>query len=100
MGFNATVVVLLDALHNIENDPEFGKKLSEAIMRKYHHNDDNHVWVFPKGGGNAVHVAEVHHADQTVYVRVGQNCGIPMDTKRVTKNYITLHTKPVCDRYG
>ena len=31
MGLNTTVVILNDYLHDIENDPEFGKKLSRAI---------------------------------------------------------------------
>jgi hypothetical protein len=31
MGFNATVVVLLDRLSEIELDPHFGKKLCDAI---------------------------------------------------------------------
>lgn len=94
MGFMATVVVLMDGLNHIEKDPDFGNKLAKAITHKYHHPNDNNVWVFPEHGGNVCHVAEVHHADQTVYVRVGQNCGIPMDTKSVTKKYVTLTIRP------
>jgi nickel-dependent lactate racemase len=105
MGFMATVTVLLDGLHRIEEDPEFGKKLSEAVMRVYHNQHRNgysHIMGDISSGGhcNVANVVEVHHADQTVYVRVGQNCGIVMDTKTVSKKYVTLHTKPVCDRWG
>lgn len=70
MGFNTTVVVLNDALHAIENDPEFGKKLAQAIMGfpvKQGISALNHI--------NAASVIETHHADEMVLVAVGGNIG-------------------------
>jgi len=32
MGYMATVVVSMDALHEVENDPKFGEKLARAIF--------------------------------------------------------------------
>lgn len=34
MGFNATVVVLLDQLESIRNDARFGEKLAQAVLDK------------------------------------------------------------------
>lgn len=73
MGFNTTVVVLNDALDQIETDPNFGKKLVAAIRKAgcYRKPVDvsagNHV--------NAASVIETHHADFDVVVAVGQNYG-------------------------
>ena len=74
MGFNTTVVVMNDALHAIENDPDFGKKLGDAIRslggpHKFHADVSalNHV--------NAATAIETHHADDFVVVAVGGNMG-------------------------
>jgi hypothetical protein len=73
MGFNTTVVVLNDALHQIENDPEFGRNLARAIMRVSGRGGKMDV---PAGNHcNAAEVIESHHADWMVYVRVGGNTG-------------------------
>jgi len=32
MGYNSTIVVMNDALNAIGEDPEFGRKLEEAIL--------------------------------------------------------------------
>jgi hypothetical protein len=77
MGFNATVVVLLDRMFEIEKDPDFGKKLCDAIRFRSS---------FPKdvpgltryGSAEATgqtQVIEVHHADNMVVVAVGGNTG-------------------------
>jgi hypothetical protein len=73
MGFNTTVIVLNDALDQIEKDPNFGKNLSRAIMS------------LPIKGGsvdvhagnhcNAAAVIESHHADYSALVLVGGNYG-------------------------
>jgi len=71
MGMNTTVVVLNDALHQIENDPEFGKNLAQAIRGNGY--GDGSV----RGGNhiNAAQVVETHHADANVVVVVGGNHG-------------------------
>jgi hypothetical protein len=70
MGFNATVVVLLDQLDRIENDPEFGKKLGDAIRAKANRPKLDHQYVTGQ-----TQVIEVHHADYQVVVAVGGNTG-------------------------
>ncbi len=77
MGYNCTVVVLHDALGQIENDPEFGRKLSKAIINSQSGPDNDHLtrWVSSGNHGNAAYVVESHHADYQVLVRVGGNIG-------------------------
>ncbi len=72
MGYNSTVVVMNDALHAIEDDPQFGKKLSQAIMTV---SRGNPVDVSALNHCNAATVIETHHADGTALVAVGQNYG-------------------------
>ena len=73
MGYNATVVVMVDALDQIEKDPDFGKKLSAAILKVGCYGKP--VDVSAGYHVNAATVVESHHADQDVYVKVGGNCG-------------------------
>lgn len=68
MGFNATIVVLLDQLHSIEADPEFGRKLATAIRHHGYDRDKPYVT-------GQTQVIEVHHADSQVVVTVGGNTG-------------------------
>jgi hypothetical protein len=77
MGWNTTVVVLNDALDFIENDPEFGRRLAQAIVR-CHSSGPMDVAAHSSRGGihcNAARVIETHHADCTVKVEVGGNTG-------------------------
>ena len=73
MGFNTTVVAMNDALHDIERDPDFGKKLSRAISEIFGERDP--IDVSAMGHCNAATVIETHHADQTAIVTVGGNYG-------------------------
>lgn len=73
MGFNTTVVVLNDALDQIAKDPEFGKNLVDAIMRR--RRDGEYVTVPAGNHCNAAEVIETHHADYDVLVRIGGNTG-------------------------
>ena len=106
MGHNATVVVMVDALDMISKDPEFGKKLAEKIIHvaAYQHMDNFRYSQgdisanVPNGGVhcNAATVVEVHHADQDVYVRVGQNWAEVMEydwRKSKLPQNIILHPK-------
>jgi hypothetical protein len=75
MGFNTTVIVMNDALHEIREDPEFGRKLSEAIAAFSHRNP--HLRDVSAGCHvNAAHVIETHHADGVAVVAVGGNTGV------------------------
>lgn len=72
MGFNTAVLILNDALQEIETDPNFGKKLAAAIREAaYRPNLPINV---PVGNhANPVTVIETHHADQTALIAVGGN---------------------------
>jgi hypothetical protein len=71
MGFNATVVVLVDQLSSIESDPEFGKKLASAVRHKLSYGQrQDHPYVTGQ-----TQVIEAHHADHQMVVAVGGNTG-------------------------
>jgi len=86
MGYNATVVVMLDSLNEISTDPAFGKNLADAINKVacFH---GKPVDVSARVGNctcaNAATVIEVHHADQDVYVKVGGNYGEVVPESRI-----------------
>lgn len=73
MGFNTTVVVLNDALDEIERDPKFGKNLVQAILECGC--TGKPVNVSSMNHGNAAKVIESHHADYDVLIKVGGNRG-------------------------
>lgn len=77
MGFNSVLIVMNDSLHVIEKDPEFGRKVSEAIG-KYYGSDRNlgergHIDISCSGHVNAASVIGCQHADVTQILAVGQN---------------------------
>ena len=73
MGFNATVVVLVDQLSSIECDPEFGRKLANAVRHKL--NDPNNRHGREPYITGQTQVIEAHHADSQIVVAVGGNTG-------------------------
>lgn len=73
MGFNTTVVVLNDALDDIEQDPNFGKNLAKAILKCG--STSKQVYVPAMNHGNAATVIESHHADYNFLIKVGGNQG-------------------------
>ena len=75
MGYNTTVLVLNDALHEIENDPEFGKKLVAAIRMMAIKPDKKRIDITVGNHGNAVSVIETHHSSATAVVAMGGNYG-------------------------
>lgn len=71
MGMNSTLVILNDALHLIEKDKDFGRKVAEAIKDFGYKNT-------PISSGhhcNAASVVDCHHADHTNIILVGGNVG-------------------------
>lgn len=79
MGYNTSVIVLNDALNDIEHDPEFGKKLSRAVIAAASGPSFRQPWdldVSARGHCNAASVIETHHADQTTLVSFGGNMGV------------------------
>ena len=73
MGLNTTVVVINDELDQIENDPNFGKNLVEAIRELP--TGRKNIDVRAGNCVNAASVVESHHADFDVLVKVGGNLG-------------------------
>lgn len=71
MGWNATVVILVDQLQSIERDPDFGKKLADAVRHKL--NDPNGRYGREPYVTGQTRVVEAHHADHMVAVAVGGN---------------------------
>jgi len=74
MGFNTTVVVLNDALHEIEKDLTFGKKLVDAIRCR--ERGVLYRQVSSNGHCGVATVIEEHHADEMIAVAVGGNTGL------------------------
>lgn len=72
MGYNSVVVILNDHLSEIENDPEFGKKLCAAIRRFPIRNFAGVVMPYITG---QTEVIGVEHADVLQIVAVGGNTG-------------------------
>lgn len=90
MGYNTTIVVMNDALNAIGEDPEFGRKLEDAIL-SCHRVDNPDVSAVSKGGGihvNAATVIGCEHADVTQVIAVGWNSGTVLDHP-----YINYHDK-------
>lgn len=77
MGYNTTIVIRNDALDQIRDDPEFGRKLVDAILNL---NDpcykDRNIEVSAGNHSNVAQVVEQHHADLTSIVTVGGNLGV------------------------
>jgi hypothetical protein len=73
MGFNATVVVLVDRLHDIEKCADFGKQLADAVRAKLNDPTERHIKA-PYVAGQT-QVIEAHHADSMIVVAVGGNTG-------------------------
>lgn len=75
MGHNATLVIIADALGQIERDPQFGQKVAEAY-RQMQMDPGTRVAIDAGNHSNAAHLVESHHADTTVLVAVGGNLGV------------------------
>lgn len=72
MGYNTTMIVLNDALDQIRNDKEFGKKVYEASLMVTNRGKQD---ISSGGHCNAATVIECHHADHMKLIAVGGNCG-------------------------
>lgn len=67
MGFNTPVLILNDALHLIENDSQFGKKIADAAAN----NKTTDIGV--GGHANAATVYPAEHADIVQVMAFGGN---------------------------
>ena len=86
MGYNTSMIIMNDALGDIEKDPEFGKRISRAVSEvttaKWVAGEEGRpfwgVDVAAHGAGisvNAATVLETHHADSLSVVAFGRNQG-------------------------
>lgn len=87
MGYNTTVLILNDALGEISEDAEFGKRLAQAIMRVRPGKPECVPAIGRHGShGNAALVVETHHADHDVLVRVGGNTAKVIPTPEASRD--------------
>ena len=74
MGWNTTVVILNDAVHDIKADPEFGKKLADAVCRAINRRECP-IRVSAGRFSPAAMVIETHDGGSAVTVEVHGNTG-------------------------
>jgi len=72
VGWNTTVVVMNDALNEIENDPDFGRKLKHAVNSLFVRSGPIDVAAGVMTG--AARAIETHQSDMTSLLAVGGNC--------------------------
>ena len=84
MGYNATVVVLVDHLDAIASDPNFGKNLANAVQKTLHlgQSVDGSADCGNIHYCNVATVVEGHHASGYVNVKVGGNMGEVVDKEK------------------
>lgn len=99
MGYNTTIVVLNDALEDISNDHTFGRKLSEAIREQPLRRGER-IDITAGCHGNAAHVVESHHADQTAIITVGGNLGICQHTSYGWRHNETATQIELCQKWA
>jgi hypothetical protein len=73
LGWNATLLILTDALHQIKEDKEFGKKVHDAVLHFGLKNEP--VDINCNGHCNAATVIDHHHADTSSLIAIGGNYG-------------------------
>ena len=103
MGFQSTVLIRNDCLHEIEKDKDFGKKVSDAVTQGW-----GHMPVIISSGHcmNGAELIESHHMDgQVVLVagggtisRLGYKGNYPTDPQSMCELKTLLNN--VCAEYG
>lgn len=72
MGHNTSFMFLNDCFATIQNDPDFGKRVAEAIQKGF---GKTNVDVIASNGQTVGQMIESHHADTTTLLAVGGNYG-------------------------
>ena len=86
MGFQSTLYINNDALDDIGEDPEFGKKVRDAVLKSVF---DKPVDIHGLHYSNVATVIECHHANQTAIVAMGGCYGNVIGT--VSGGNLNLH---------
>lgn len=74
MGYNTAVLILNDAAHNLETDPDVGRKLYKAMGEsQYSENRERGVDFSIGNHCNGGLVLPAHHADDIQVLVVGRN---------------------------
>jgi hypothetical protein len=94
MGYNTTVIFMNDALTCIKDDPNFGRRLYDAIQGCGCH-VEKPVDVSSLGFANAATVIDIHHADQTALIAVGGNYATVVDNYWGWKHHSLYHQKEI-----
>lgn len=102
MGFNSVLVVMNDALHQIADDAQFGKKVSDAIKN---HSRGGRTDISSGGHVNAASVVSCEHADTTVVAAIGGNHATLLLHKHngglhLTEDDQIQLLKSLADKYG
>jgi len=71
MGYNTSVVILNDALHELKIEPDLGRKIVDAIHAQWAEGKPMAV----PGVGNAIQIIKQTHMDDHVSILVGDNTG-------------------------
>jgi len=75
VGYNSCLMIRNDSLDQLANDPDFGRKVAEAVKSLGHARQG--LVEIPSGCcANAAAVIASHHADQTAIIAVGENYGV------------------------
>jgi len=72
MGFNTTIVIHNDALGELKENPDIGKRLFHKILQAGTGRKENEVPRWQRSFGPGF-VVETHHADDTALIAVGGN---------------------------
>jgi hypothetical protein len=80
MGLNSAILLLNDALHDIENNPiEFTKKVVQAIQGSGFSLSKKGVDIGVGSHGNAATLFHMAHADEHQVYLVGGNQAVPIE---------------------
>ena len=86
MGYNATMIIMSDALEDIRKDTQFGKKVSDAVSKLERFGKP--VDISSGVNVNAASVIEEHHANNTRLIAVGGNYATVL-----SESYMYTHHK-------
>jgi hypothetical protein len=110
MGWNTSVIILNDCLHDIERDPAFGKKISQAVGQihgaRYEYKKAGRSFhgidVSAGCSVNAATVIDTNHADDTSVIAFGGNRGINLGVVWAygTEPEEVRVLKALADKYG